>query len=73
MKPQLRSIFRITPNKPFRKVNMLTLKKGDNFYMEEPNGELVCDNSGKFILQAVDNPFKEPPPAYSGIKIDFIA
>jgi hypothetical protein len=78
MKSKLLEIYRITPSKPYRRVRMLTLRKGDLFIAFEPEsegGEIVCDlaGSGKFIMKALENPKGKPAPDICGIQMGYIA
>jgi len=56
----MRDIYRVTKNKQFKKVRMSTLIKGDLFYMEEPDGELVVDDLGNFIFEVTTPAVKDP-------------
>ena len=55
-------------------INFESLRKGDYFYMEEPKGEMVIGQDGKFIFRAKTNPIKTGDlPGNYILTADFIA
>lgn len=67
--PQYRTTYRFVGGRKGRisKINFESLKKGDYFFMENPNGDVVADHQGLFILKALSKVSKCPSPTHPSI------
>lgn len=61
---RMRKTYKFIKGQP-RRIAFERLKKGDEFYLEESGGDLMVDDSGKFIYLATSNIDKLPNKNYA--------
>lgn len=49
------------------------VERGDVFYLEEPTGELVLDDDGKFLLVATYDAQMDKNTGFWGVQVEGIA